>query len=396
MHRARSWVALLAVAVLVASCGNTTPTPAPSTPAATTAAPTATPAPTPSPTPTAAPTPSAPPDASKAFNASLTNPMFAAHVDVIGVSTVAGVTIPMKGTLDIQPGVTHSVMTVTVSGKASTTETITAGGKEYGRTAGVWFDNGAPSGNNLGRLISEVGGFRDTGIQTKNGKELHHMELPAGTAIPADALGLAGATNVVIALEAWSEEDGTPALMTFSVTWDQPSGTTTLAATMTMELAFSGSPAEVTVPTEDELWAWKVSTIHKYQIAYPSAWEYVKGNTKTADFFNGFDGSYLAVFHVARKGVTLNEFASYATKNTGDWAGLKSAKVDATKATRLAGVAARRIDYHGKYSGKTWYVLSVLAVKGSYLYEVTLWLPHKATAADRAMMDTYLATFSFK
>ncbi|HEY5630356.1 MAG TPA: hypothetical protein VIR16_12690, partial [Candidatus Limnocylindrales bacterium] len=263
MLRLRPITSVLVAFALVGACGSTpspTAAPASSAPAVTasaSASAAAAASPTTKPVLTPSPSPS-PADVSAAFNKALTDPLFSAHVTTKGTAQVAGVAITTQGTMDVDTGVSHTVTTTLAAGKTTTSETLDTGAKNYEKKYGVWFEAARTPGS-LPGVIQAAGGFRDAGLETIEGRSLHHMTLPPGTVVPPSAVGLVGpgVSNAVVKLEAWADEQGKPVTMKVSASWTQTSGSTSVPATLTMDLNFANSTGPVAAPTDDDVWAIK-------------------------------------------------------------------------------------------------------------------------------------------
>jgi hypothetical protein len=392
-------VGLLAVMALVAACGSTGPTlpptaaPATSAPSSPAAAESAA---APSPTEAPSPTPTAAPDVSGAFNAELSDPMWSPHITVKAVTTVGTTNIPMTGTIDVNLGTSHTVITTGQGSAAVTEETISNGATEYTRQYGAWFKSAATSGS-LGTLVTGTKGFIDAGVETKDGQALHHMELPAGAVVPTDGLGVpAGSTDAQASIEAWADGEGNPVIIDVTASWNQVAKTSTVPVKVDMEFSVDGAAATISTPTDDDIWAWKTSSVNHYKIAYPTTWEYAKGSSKKPDYFYGYDGAFFAVLRTPARGVTLNELTTYARSHLATWTGLKNTHLIKVSAVRLSGLSARLLQFRGSYKGVTEYHYDAYTVKGNYVYEVLLSVPRKPTKADLAIWATLLATYKMK
>ena len=406
MRAARSILGLVTLAAMVAACGSTGPTPAPSATAP--SASDATPAVTASPKPTAAtptpsateapsPSPSAAADVADAFNKTLADPLWSPHITVKAVSTIGAATVAITGTIDVNLGTSHSVVTYGQGRAADTQETIANGSIKYTRQYGAWFKSTDTNSGSLGSLITGSKGFTDSGVEARNGQQLHHMVLPVGTVVPTDSLAVPGrATAVQAAIEGWADGEGNPVVIAVTASWSQPAKSGTVPVTIAMELGIDGAAATISTPTEDDLWAWKTSSVNHYLIAYPSTWEYRKGSAKKADYFYGYDGSFLGVTRYKAQGLSLNSVASYARSHLKTWSGLTNPKLVKVSAGRLNGVAARVLQIKGGFKGTTKYHYDIVAVKNGYVYEVLLSTPRKPTADDLAKWATLLATYKMK
>ncbi len=407
MHRSRSLCGLMAVAALVAACGSTGPTPVASSapassevasmaPVASTAA-AATMAPTASATEAPSLTATAPADVSAAFNAAISDPMWSPHITVQAVSTIGSATVPMTGTIDVTPGTTHTVITSGQGSTSVTEETISSGSTKYTRQYGAWFKSTTVDTSGLGTLVTGTKGFTDAGVEAKGGQQLHHLVLPTGSAVPTAGLGIpATATAAQAAIEAWADAQGNPVVIDVAASWNQVAKTATVPVTVAMELTVAGGAQTISLPTDDDLWAWKTSSVNHYTVAYPITWEYTKGTSKKADYFDGYDGSFLGVTRFSAQKLSLNAVTTYIRGHLASWSGLTSAHLIKVSAAKLGGVSARLVQLRGTYKGVTKYHYDIVAVKGAYVFEMVLSVPRKPTADDLAMWATFLATYKMK
>ena len=388
VHAMRSAGVLLVAALTAGACtGGGAPGSSPGLPQ-----PTSSPAVPATPTPSPSPTPA---DASAAFAEALNDPLFTSRITVTGEMTFDGISMPIQGVIELRPGASHSVLTVAGGASAQTTEAMYIGSRKYERIDGVWFDAGTPEADGLGDTIRGLGGFRDTGVETRNGTVLHHMELPPGVTVPPEAFDLddPGMSHAVVHLEAWAEASGTPALMVVTASWSQASGDRTIAATMTMELAFTMVSVDLATPAN--VWKWQESATFAYKAAYPADWEYEAGaTTEEADWFVGYDGSWVAVWREETGGDGLNSITTWVNRNLAEFSGLTKPTLDSSKADTLAGATARRLSYHGTRDGESVWETTIIAVKGAYVYFVDYGTLHEPTKADLELFTTFVARFS--
>jgi hypothetical protein len=404
MRGSRSVSVLVTAAALVAACGSTAPTPTPSAAApsptaapSVEATPVATPVPTTAPTSAPSPSPSAEADVAAAFNKTLTDPLWSPHITIKAVSKIGAATVPMTGTMDLNLGTTHTVISYGSGAGATTDETISNGSVKFTRKNGAWFKSTDTSHGGLGAVVTSGSGFTDAGVEAKDGRQLHHMVLPSGTVIPAAALGVpANATNTQVTLEAWADSEGTPATITVTASWSQPGKAASVPVSITMDMVVDGAAQTINAPTDDDLWQVRTSTIQHMQLAVPATWEYTKGSAKKADIFEGYDGSFLGLARAKSGGASLNEVVSYARKNLAKWSVLSGAALEKASAATLGGQPARILRIHGKYKGTFETRFDIIAVKNGYIYELVLEVPRKPTADDLAMWQTFLATFAYK
>ena len=357
---------------------------------AATEAPTAAAEATPTPEPTEAPSV----DASAAFTDVMGDPLFTATVAFTGTSTLGSTVTPSTGTLDIHKPSSHLTVTTGAGRKAVTTEAMNATGARYVKSYGQWFEAGAATAENLIAVVTSVDGqVTDTGVETVGGQELHHLTIaPPSTLAAALLLAGKGISNVAGTVDAWVEEDGTPALVRLAAEWDQIVGKKTVHGTKSMDLTFSNVGEQVAITAPAQIWTRMSSRKYGYRMGYPSDWQYDKATKKYIDTFWGYDGDVLGVERTKSYGLSLNSIASYVTKNAKSL-NRTAVKILSNKPGKLGPMRARIVQYTGK-QGKTryWYVM-YLAVKGSNLWWVELRTDKKTDAADKALVAAFAATF---
>ena len=263
---------------------------------------------------------------------------------------------------------------------------------------GPWFEAAFPAaGSDLASVLRSVQVVADQGIETKNGRQLHHL-VATGTLLPPAVLGLTDAsiTAVTGTLEFWVTDDGTPQVIGATGAWTQQSGDDP-AAPATLDAEFvvaSGGMVVVTAP--DMLWTQMKSSRLHCAMAYPTDWDYQKGSGKKWDYFQSPDVDYVGVHSASSQGYSLNTIVSAFIRYEPRSSGISKFKVASNKPAKLAGVSARRLEYRERYKGDTYYIIEVVSVRKGRLYDIEYVSFDKLTDADRALFDQFLATFQFK
>lgn len=390
----------LATLLVVGACGTTTPTPpssvgpsvAPASVApsvAPTAAPTAAPTPAPTPTPLDAVTP---------FLAAIGMPGFTARATVSGMLVVGTATSPIAGTYDVSGTDYHRALKIGAGTKVTTKHLIVSESAAYTATGdGPWFEAAFPAaGSGLASVLHSIQVVVDRGVETKNGRQLHHL-VATGALLPPAVLGLTdpSITAVTGTLEFWVSDDGTPQVIGATGAWTQKSGKDPAApATLTAELAVaSGGAVAVTAP--EMVWKRVKSTRYRYSMAYPTDWEYEKGSGTKWDYFQSPDVNYVGMHSLSNQGYSLNAIVSAFIRYEPRSSGISKFKVESNKAAKLADVRARRLEYREKYKGDTYYVIDVVSVHKGRVYDIEYVSLRKLTAEDRALFDQFLSTFQF-
>jgi hypothetical protein len=387
--------ALVIVGALAGACGSNGPTPAPSTPEqalpSASTAPTASASPSPSPEPT-------PVDASAAFVAAISDPAFTANVALTGTSKLGSVTTTTAGTMDVHGRAAHVVTTTTTGKTKVRTESLVGNGARFIARYGLWFAAGdAPTNDLAATLRGITTGVTDTGVETKDARDLHHLTIQSpATLAAAISLAAKGISNVEAAIEAWAEEDGTPVLASIHATWDQAVSGRTAHGTKDLQLAFSnvGSSVDVIVPTD--LWKLATSKRYHYGLAYPTDWEPELNKKGYTDAYFGFDGQTVYVDRFSVGSASLNQVSSELKNHPNTFTGYRSVKILSNKSGRLGPQRARVVELSGTYEGKKHWWLVYFAVKGGNTYWMELRTDVKTTGADRALAAKFAKSFTFR
>ena len=418
MDRTRSSgrLAVLALAALfvAAACGSTAPaSPAGSAGTASSSAPTSSGPTAPAaaaPTSTAGSSPAggstAPGGGGSAdvvapFLATISEPGFAASSTVTGSLVVAGATSPVAGTYDLDGSDYGRSLTIGAGTKVAPESLTVASNAAYRASGdGPWFEASFPAaGTDLGSFLRTVKRVEETGVETKNGRQLHHL-VASGVTLPPAILGLSdpsisGPTGTV---EFWVSDDGKPQVVAATVAWTQKIGKDpAAAASLAVEFALSNVGGSVGVTAPDRIWKPMKSSRFKYALAYPTDWELKKASSaKKLDRFIGPEYATVVGSSYKTLGLSLNEWIKIYLKYAPKVSGVKGFKTQSNKAATLGGARARRLEFKEKYKGDNEYWIDVLAVHGGKIYEVGYVSSKPLTKADRDLFDEFLSTFQFK
>jgi len=374
-------IALLGVLTMVAAAcgGGATPTPVP----------------TPTPTPTASPTPT-PVDVAAAFLAQVTDT--SGRMPVTGTMMFGGTEAAITGLFESTGADdSASTMTIDVDGSTQTTESIRIGTKKWSREdGGVWVLDPEPADNakGLATWLKSLTTLEDTGVETKDGRQLHHLAPPSAEALTPEALGLDPAIkDAVIAVDLWAEDDGTPAVMSITVTWSQASGTTTVPVEMALDVDLSGLGAAATISAPEDAWTGFASERFGYSMAYDQGWSVQEENGMDVYLMDGTPYVYVSPQDLA-PGYTLERFrdelVAYYEKQDIE------ASPDADEDYQVGGLPARILTYHFiNSSDNPVYLVDAITVRDTTGWEI--YLAQSPTGEDeaRAFFDTMLGTFSF-
>lgn len=395
------WSALIIamVAFAVAACGSTNPEPVPT--AAATSAP---PSPSVSPSSSATASPSATASTSPSGDLGKLVIDRMSRFDFYAKSVIAGEfqagtgRYEISGALDIAGQNSHQLLDIHVPGQAAQ-ETLTVSGTTYARTgAGPWYakpPSVGPSGVNgfLGTLKT----LQDAGVESKNGKELHHLILPAGTVMPPAALGLTdpSITGAHGSIEVWAEADGTVAVLGAEATWQQKNASGVLIdVAMAFEFTFSNVGMSFTIEAPEQTWTTYASALNHMSFGYPDDWDLIKAKGKIKyDEAAGPDAAYADAWRYAARGFTLNQLARAIASNPDK---LKGFRVNSTKTVKMAGLTGRQMLIHATVQGRKRYWIFTFVLKGSYFYEIDLFDDAGHEKDDLALANLFVTTVAIK
>jgi hypothetical protein len=388
----RGWSArLIALATVVAIAGcqsapQATPTSAPSSPA-------------PSPEITAAaPSPTVEPvDVVKAFTAKAGD-FGSGVITLTGTATVGLIQVKLSGTSAFSGPDSQSLMTTTVGGIESKSETIQAAGKRYVRNGeGPWLEVPiSSSSSELSRQIGSAakGGLKDVGTEQREGQTVHKLVPTSSDAFDPSSLlsSISGAEDMHADIAFFVAGDGTPVAFTIAATWTQKVNGQSVNGSMDFDLAFShlGQSQPITIPSD--VWQRFTSSRYEFAMARPAEWTYFKA--KDADEFDAPYYAYVLTNRHKTNGITLNEIAKFEASSLKTFIGGKAVS---NESATVGGATARFLAGSGKAKslGKTVQTYEAVVVKGAFVYYV-LWVSEAGHAGeDRALFQEMLGTFAF-
>lgn len=379
LGRFRVAAAVLAVATAVAACGGGTPTPGP----------------TPLPTPTQAPTPT-PFDVAGAFLAIVGDPGFSARMELDGTINM-GVSVTMTGTITSSGDDSRSIMKIGFGTTVSETESIKTGGRSYSRTSpGPWLAvpiaETDPDDEDLVAWLRRLSEIRDLGVETKGGRQLHHLSAGDDT-VPPEALGLDASTfkDPVITIDFYAEDDGTPAIFAVDGSWVQLVRGQDLNVEFTMDLVLSNVGSPITIDPPTSVWTWYESPLG-YKAAHPATF-----SVENREGFDVFvqDGSEWIYVEVWPDAAGLNEegfLEAYLEIVKDTW----GAPVEAPVARTLGGEPGYLATFPFAYDdGSEGIAIDVLAMHANLGWDVTLFSSPGTKTEDFELFEQFLATFAY-
>jgi hypothetical protein len=316
---------------------------------------------------------------------------------ISGSVAVGTVEVPMTGTITISADDSQSIITLETPGASQTQQSIRVGSQQWNSSdGGPWLLNPTPNDRtkSLSAFLQTLTSLEDRGVATHGGRQLHRLVPPASATISPEALGFTspGMQGTKIAMEFWAEDDGSPAAWSFDVTWNQASGTTTVAARLVMDLDLSGLGQPVTVAAPGNAWERFVSVRFGYSMDHPSGWTVTEAEGQDSYLADGTP--YVFVAPSARAGYTLERYSQEVLALYVEQLG---AKLERDEAITLDGQPARFVTYRFRTSAQApeVYVAEVLVMQGDTGWDIFLTDQGRTEPDSTPVFEAMLATFTF-
>jgi hypothetical protein len=374
----RLTVVALVVALAAIACGGSTPSAAPSA------------------SPTVAPTPTATPfDVSAAFLEIISDPDFSAKMDVDGTMEM-GVTATLSGTITGAGSDSRSILTIDVAGNRIETESIAVDGKAYSRTApGPWLEVDVPSGGSdktsLTAWLRTLDSIEDLGVVTKNGQKLHHLSA-GDEPVPPGALGLDSRTftDPEVTIDFYAEDDGTPAVFSVDGTWTQLINGVDFDVSFVMDMTLSNVGSPITISAPNDVWTTYTSPLG-YTMSHPA--EFVVENRDEYDAYLLDDVEWIDVaIWPEAAGLNAEGFRDSIHELVAE---IWGAPVDTSPAL-LGGESGYISTFeYTNDDGSEGVSFDVMAMHANQGWDVTFFSLPSEQAADFALLQQLLATFSY-
>ncbi len=373
------------LAIIVAACsGGDSVSRAPSAPSASATA---------APTPSAVPSPTAA-DVSAAFFTLITAPEFSAKETLTGNLKLGTTPATMTGSGLVSGGDSNETLTVQTGSTSQATSVIEVGTTSWTKTEpGPWVEDPKPitPKKDLSDYLHGVTGFIDLGVETRSGRQLHHLQAKGGNAIDAAFVGYGAGRNgkdAAFTVDFYATDDGTPAVVVISGTLTYVSGATETPASVTYEDALSEVGKPQTIAPPDDVWVRYTSDALGYTMAHPADWTVTSEKDKDTYLLDGQGYVYVAL--TPYKGTTEAFVtalkASYKKPFDGDPSSVKK--------TTLGGQAAERLIYgFTNDAGQEVTVVDDVTVRTGTGWEA--FLVTAGGADDIAIFDQFVATFGF-
>jgi hypothetical protein len=286
-------------------------------------------------------------------------------------------------------------LSISAGGIKQDTETVTVGSSSWSRAApGPWLEDPAkPDGSkdsSVGEMLRSVISVVDLGVESRGGRQLHHLRSSSGNAISGAAVGFGSATTKdgKFTLDFYAADDGTPAIMAIAGTWTQVSGGVDVPSSMSFDIAFDdiGDPQVIEPP--DDVWVRSTSKTLGYTMAHPADW--IVESAKDLDTYMLNGQGYVYVATQPYKGST----ATFAAELKADQKTQLKADPESETPTTLGGVPAVRLTYAitSENGQPITFVDDVVSRDGTG-WEVYLVVDAGPEAIDT--FDTFVATFAF-
>jgi len=346
-------------------------------------------------TPTTVPTPSPTPiDVGAAFVEQMSARDFSAAATISGTLTVG----PLEGTIDGEAAFSGGDSSMTMSITAGTTfkqetETISIGDASWSRQApGPWLENPPASASkpSLGEFLGALSSVTVVGIETRNGKQVHHLRMSSGSDVPCASIGFDSETakDATCTMDFYATDTGTPAVLAVTGEWTQVSGGVEVPTKMTFDIAFSDVGKSQTITEPTDVWVRYTSANLPYSMAHPADWTVKSTKTEDTYLLNGQGYVYVGVTPFTGSTAKFVDAlkASYKKPFGGD-------PVSQT-ATTLGGVPAVRLIYQFTNDAAQ----DVTVADDVVSRDGTGWEVYLATGGgpeDVGVFDQFVATFQF-
>jgi hypothetical protein len=233
-------------------------------------------------------------------------------------------------------------------------------------------------------LLSPSRLFVETGVETKNGSELHRLEVADPAALSAEFDDIGTLTDAHMTAVFWTRADGTPAVIRMEGTWTQPVNGIEAKVTTAQEFVLTKlSGVAITAPKN--AWQSIVDGINAIEFGVPPDWAKSAANQSIgATTYQGASGEILYLTFDAA-GMTLDQATDAVVAAAVDPAG-------ARKATTVAGEPATLVGFHRAKQKD--YIVEAVVLHGGKAYEIGF-LGSGSDAATDALASQILDTLSF-
>ncbi len=325
--------------------------------------------------------------------------LLAARTGVLPISgsmKVGAVDVAISGSLTIAGSDSQSTIVLEAPGGSQTQDSIRVGATEWNRAGdGPWVANPEPvdRSKSLPAFLAGLTSLEDVGVETRDGRQLHHLRPPASLTVSAEALGFAtpGVQDATVGVDFWAEADGTPALWSFAIAWRQASGATSVPIQLAMDLDLAGLGRSATVEAPADAWERFTSTRDGYSMAHPAGWTVTQSSGQDTYLLDGTP--YVTVAPRALPGSTLDQLhASLLASNETE---LK-AKPETDVAIMLGGQPGRLLTYHFTNAQKqAVYLVDAIAMNGDTGWEVFFTEQAGSEKDDTPVFEGMLSTLTF-
>ena len=354
----------------------------------------ATPTPAPTPVPTTAPTPT-PIDVGAVF----VEQVAAAESAVMpftGTAAIGEVEAALSGTLGLSGEDTTSTFTMDIGGAKQTQEGVRIGTQRWAREGGgPWVLDPEPAdpAKTMSAYLTGLTSVEDKGVETKAGRELHHLVPPASSQPSPEVFGLPSSVkDATITVDFWAEADGTPAIWTIAASWTQGDASSPMTLTMDVDLAGLGTALTISPPAD--AWTGFASKRFGYSMAYAPGWSVEEQEGVDTYLLEGTPYIYVSPQDLAA-GYTLDRFhddlVAYYEAND-----LKATPV-ADEDYAIDGNPARVLTYRfTNTSGTAVFLVDAITVHDGTGWEIYLAQEQSGEEEARAFFDSMVSTFSFE
>jgi len=345
------------------------------------------PTPEPSPSPTASPVPVA-----DIFAETMQDPGLSGTGELTGTVTGRSVNGTLTGSLAFDGASYQQSVSVRIASETSVSEVIVVSGDSYSRTNdGPWILSGTPAGSDsLQGIVGEVlDGLTDEGVEQVDGRTLHHLVPAEGTELDPSFFGIAAPETGTFSAEIdfYAEPDGTPAILSFTLSLTAPDPASSLE--VTLNYALDLGPVDP-IQAPDDVWLGFTSSRFSYSAAYPDSWDPVVENEEH-DFYGGPGQEVQIYFYDTLSGDTINQWFSESEALLVERYGVA---VEVSEPISVSGTEGRLYSMHVVTNGLDAYFMEAVVIVGDHAWDLDWYSLQGHEAADRELFDLFLSSFT--
>lgn len=204
----------------------------------------------------------------KAFVQRLNDPEFGSHAQVSGSMSIGPQTGSISGSADVDGPDSRFEMTFELAGAPTTVEMVTIGSESYEReNDGPWVRTAeTDDSGELGEWLTTVKTVEDRGVETVDGRRLHHLAPSAPPSPQIFGLTEADIADASVTADFYADDRGRPVILVFTLA----GAVAGVDVEMEFRMEFAGPPGDIVTPQD----VWPVFSSERFDlsIGYPTDW----------------------------------------------------------------------------------------------------------------------------